>query len=162
MPNISRYSPLSSLSTFSPLDDVFDNFFQGYLRPVRTEGQPQQMQIRMDVTENDNAYIVHAEIPGVNKDDINVTIDGSQVTISAELTKNTESKAGNGQDAQSQNNQDKGKTLHTERYYGKVFRSFSLGQDVDEEGAEAKYNAGVLELTLPKKAVSTARKLAIQ
>jgi len=149
MPNISRYSPLSTL------DDAFDNFFQGFLRPVRMEGQSQPLQqIRMDVSERDDAYIVHAEIPGVEKDNINVTIDGNQITISAEVSKNTEQK-GNGE-------QDKEKVLRTERYYGKVFRTFTLGQDVDEDGAEAKYNAGVLELRLPKKATSTARKLNIQ
>lgn len=121
------------------------------------EGQPQQpMQIRMDVAENDDAYVVHAEIPGVEKDDINVTIDGSQITISAEVTKNTEHKGGGEQD------KDKDKVLRTERYYGKIFRSFTLGQDVDEEGAEAKYNSGVLELRLPKKATATTRKLTIQ
>ncbi len=97
---------------------------------------------------------MHAEIPGVEKDNINVTIDGNQITISAEVAKNTEQK-GNGE-------QDKEKVLRTERYYGKVFRTFTLGHDVEEEGAEAKYNAGVLELRLPKKATSTARKLTIQ
>lgn len=155
MPNISRYSPLSSLSPLSTLDDAFDNLFQGFLRPVSMAGQPQQLQqIRMDVSERDDAYIVHAEIPGVEKDNINVTIDGNQITISAEVAKNTEQK-GNGE-------QDKEKVLRTERYYGKVFRTFTLGQDVEKEGAEAKYNAGVLELRLPKKATSTARKLTIQ
>lgn len=156
MTTISRYSPLSTLGPLNTLDDAFDNFFQGFLRPVSMT-QPQQLQqIRMDVSEREDAYIVHAEIPGVEKENINVTIDGNQVTISAEVVKNTEQKRSNAQD------QDKEKVLRTERYYGKVFRTFALGQDVDEEGAEAKYNAGVLELRLPKKATSTAKKLSIQ
>lgn len=110
--------------------------------------------MRMDTIENDDAYTVHAEIPGVDKDNIDVTIDGSQITISTEVTRTTRQK---GKDAQG-----KDKVLRTERYYGKVFRSFTLGQDVDKAGAEAKYNNGVLELRLPKKAASTAKKLTIQ
>lgn len=150
MANLTRYSPLAT-TPLAPFDDVFDNLFQGFLRPMRWEGGQalQPSQIRMDVKETDDAYTVHAEIPGVKKDDIQVTIDGSQVTISAEVNKQQEEK-------------DNEKVLRTERYYGKVFRSFTLGQDVDENGAQAKYNNGVLELRLPKKATSSAKKLSIQ
>lgn len=150
MANLTRYSPITT-AALAPFDDVFDNLFQGFLRPMRWEGGQalQPSQIRMDVKETDDAYTVHAEIPGVKKDDIQVTIDGSQVTISAEVNKQQEEK-------------DNEKVLRTERYYGKVFRSFTLGQDVDENGAQAKYNNGVLELRLPKKATSSAKKLSIQ
>jgi HSP20 family protein len=59
--------------------------------------------------------------------------------------------------------QDKGeKSLRSERYHGKVYRAFSLAQDVDEAAAEAKYTDGVLELRLPKKAAESAKKLTIQ
>jgi HSP20 family protein len=102
----------------------------------------------MDVAEDDGAYTVYAEIPGVKKDDINVTIDGNQVAITADVKPNQ---------------QDKGeKVLRSERFYGKVYRAFSLAQDVDEASAQAKYNDGVLELRLPKKAAVSARKLSIQ
>jgi HSP20 family protein len=107
------------------------------------------MQIKMDVKEDDKNYNVHAEIPGVKKEDIHVTIEGNQVSISAEIKKEKEEKEG-------------GKVLRSERYYGKVYRSFTLGQDVDDTKATAKYNEGVLNLTLPKKATSSAKKLAIQ
>jgi len=143
MANITRYDP------FDVTLDPFDDLFRGFLRPVRFEGQPQQMQIKMDVKENDKAYTVHAEIPGVKKEDIHVTIEGNQVSISAEVKKEKEEKEGD-------------KVLRSERYYGKVYRSFSLGQDVDEATSVAKYNDGVLDLTLPKKATSSAKKLAIQ
>ena len=143
MSNIARYDPFNV--TFDPFDDMFKGFF----RPMRFEGQPQQMQIKMDVKENDTAYTVHAEIPGVPKEDIHVTIAGNQVSISAEVKKEKEEKEGD-------------KLLSSERYFGKVYRSFSLGQDVDETTAVAKYDNGVLDLTLPKKAVSGAKKLAIQ
>ena len=143
MANITRYDP------FDVALDPFDDLFRGFLRPVRFEGQPQPMQIKMDVKEDDKAYTVHAEIPGVKKEDIHVTIEGSQVSISAETKKEKEEKEGE-------------KVLRSERYYGKVYRSFTLGQDVDEATATAKYNEGVLDLTLPKKATSSAKKLAIQ
>ncbi|MBU1691506.1 MAG: Hsp20/alpha crystallin family protein [Gammaproteobacteria bacterium] len=143
MANITRYDP------FDVALDPFDDLFRGFFRPVRFEGQPQQMQIKMDVKENDKAYTVHADIPGVKKEDIHVTIEGNQVSISAEVKKEKEEKEGD-------------KVLRSERYYGKVYRSFSLGQDVDEATAVAKYNDGVLDLTLPKKATSSAKKLAIQ
>jgi HSP20 family protein len=143
MANITRYDPFDV--AFEPFDDLFKGFF----RPVRFEGQPQQMQIKMDVKENDKAYTVHAEIPGVKKEDIHVTIEGNQVSISAEVRKEKEEKEGE-------------KVLRSERYYGKVYRSFTLGQNVDDAAATAKYSEGVLDLTLPKKATTSAKKLAIQ
>lgn len=143
MANIKRYDPFDL--SFEPLDDIFRGFF----RPVRFEGLSQQMQIKLDISENEKDYTVHAEIPGVKKDDINVTIDGNQVSVSAEVKKGKEEKEGE-------------KVLRSERYYGKVFRSFTLGHDIDDAAAKAKYSDGVLELTLPKKAGVSAKKLAIQ
>ncbi len=143
MANITRYDP------FEVALDPFDDIFRGFLRPVRFEGQPQPMQIKMDVKEDEKNYNVHAEIPGVKKEDIHVTIEGNQVSISAEVKKEKEEKEGE-------------KVLRSERYYGKVYRSFTLGQDVDDAKAIAKYEGGVLNLTLPKKATSSAKKLAVQ
>jgi HSP20 family protein len=118
------------------------------MRPVRFEGQ-QEVQTKLDVNEDDKAYSVHAEIPGVNKEDIHVAVDGNQVTISAEVKKGKEVKEGE-------------KVLRSERYFGKVSRAFALGQEVDEATAEAKYKDGVLELRLPKRAITQSRRLVIQ
>lgn len=140
---------MANLIRYNPVDDAFDDLFRGFLmRPVRIEGQP-EVQIRMDVKENDKAYTVHAEIPGVKKDDIHVTIDGAQVSISAEVKSEKDVKEGE-------------KVLRSERYYGKVSRAFTLGQDVDENAAQAKYHDGVLELTLPKKVAAASRRLTVQ
>ena len=140
---------MANLIRYNPVDDAFDDLFRGFfLRPVRIEGQP-EVQIRMDVREDDKAYTVHAEIPGVKKDDIHVTIDGDQVAISAEVKSEKEIKEGE-------------KVLRSERYYGKVSRAFTLGQDVDENAAQAKYHDGVLELNLPKKTSAPSKRLAIQ
>jgi HSP20 family protein len=140
---------MANLTRFNPVDDAFDDLFRGFfMRPVRLEGQP-DIQIKMDVKEDDKGYTVHAEIPGVKKEDVHVTVDGNQVSISAEVKNEKEVKEGE-------------KVLRSERYYGKVSRAFTLGQEVDEAAAQAKYADGVLELTLPKKAVTQAKRLSIQ
>jgi HSP20 family protein len=54
------------------------------------------------------------------------------------------------------------RVLRSERYYGKLYRAFGLGQPVDEAGASAKYSDGILELSLPKKAATQAKRIAIQ
>lgn len=133
------------------IDDVLDDLFKGYwIRPMRLFGEQAEMQmIKMDVKENEKGYTVHAELPGVKKEDVHVTIEGHALAISAEVKKTSEEKEGD-------------KVLRSERYYGKVYRSVSLGQEVDEAKASAKFDNGVLELILPKKTVSAARKLAIE
>lgn len=141
---------MATLTRYTPFRDPFDDLFKGFfVRPASFDAATPAAQFRMDVTEEDGAYVVHAEIPGVKKEDINVTIDGNQVAISAEVKQQKQEKQGE-------------KVLRSERYYGKVYRAFSLAQDVDEASAQAKYNDGVLELRLPKKAVVSARKLSIQ
>lgn len=103
----------------------------------------------MDVEENDKAYVVKAEVPGVKKEDINVQIDGNVVSISAESKQEKDIK-------------ENGKVIRSERYYGSLSRSFSLASEVDQGAAVAKYADGILELTLPKKTNAGAKKLAIQ
>jgi HSP20 family protein len=147
MANMTRYDPFN-LTRFDPFGDIDDLFKGFFVRPVVFEGQP-QMEIKMDLKENDQAYLVHADIPGVKKDDIHVSIEGNRVSISAETKVEKEEKEGE-------------KVLRRERFSGKVSRSFTLGQDVDEAKAQAKYSDGVLELTLPKKAASAGRKLTIE
>lgn len=140
---------MANILRYNSADDAFDDLFRGFfMRPVRFEGQ-QEVQIKVDVSEDEKAYTVHAEIPGVKKEDIHVTIDGGQVAISAEVKNEKEVKEGE-------------KVLRSERYYGKVSRAFILGQDVEEATAEAKYNNGVLELRLPKRVTAKTRKLTIQ
>lgn len=139
-----------NVTRFTPFDDSFDQLLRGFfVRPMAFEGAPQSAQsILVDVREDEASYTVHAEIPGVKKEDIHVTIDADQVAISAETRNEREVKEGE-------------RVLRAERHYGKVYRAFTLGQAVDEDKAVAKYADGVLELTLPKKAVASARRLSI-
>jgi HSP20 family protein len=144
-----------NITRFNPLEDAFENWIRGVPvwlpNPETRAPAPTQFRrdvIRMDVTENDKEYRVSAELPGVKKEDISITINGNEVALSAEVkhekvAESTET------------------VLRAERYYGKIERAFSLGQEVDEATAEAKYNDGVLELTLPKKAVAAAKRLAV-
>jgi HSP20 family protein len=140
---------MANILRYRPADEAFDDLFRGFfMRPVRFDGQ-QDIQIKIDVSEDDKAYTVHAEIPGVKKEDINVNIDGNQVAISAEIKNEKEVKEGE-------------KILHSERYYGRVSRTFTLSDDVDEATAQAKYNNGVLELWLPKRITAKSKSLTIQ
>jgi len=129
-----------------------DHLLRGLCKPVRTAGDA-AIAIKVDVTETDNAYVVHAEIPGVNRDDIQVTIEGSQVTIAAEVKRQAKSATDpkNGE-----------RVLRSERHYGASRRSFVLPVELDEAASEAKYQNGVLELKLAKKPALAGRKLTIQ
>ncbi|MDP2239619.1 MAG: Hsp20/alpha crystallin family protein [Burkholderiales bacterium] len=141
---------MASITRYNPLDDAFDDLFRGFfVRPVGLESGSAPAQIRVDVTESNGTYKLRAEIPGVKKDDINISVDGDQVAISAEVKKEQDVKDGD-------------RVLRSERYYGKVYRAFTLGQPVDEAGASAKYADGVLELTLPKKAAVMAKRISVQ
>jgi len=124
-----------------------DDLFRGFFAPVRRDADS-PVSIKVDVSENDKGYVVHAEVPGVNKEDIHVTIEGNQVSISAEVKRETEKKEGE-------------RVLRSERYYGSAYRSFVLPTEIDEAASQAKYDNGVLELKLAKKAAVTGRKLAI-
>ena len=142
---------MANISRYDPFGDVFDDLLKGFfVRPMAYEGQVSPAgRIKIDVSEKNGAYVVHAEIPGVKKDDIQVSIDGDEVSISAEARAEREVK-------------DDERVLHRERYYGKVARAFRLGTEVDQAAASARYADGVLELTLPKKASAAARQLTIQ
>ena len=142
------------MANVTRFDEAFDDLLRGFfVRPVSFEGTahaPQQVaQFRVDVSETENAYVIHAEIPGVKKDDINISIDGDQVAISAEVKNEKDVKDGE-------------RVLRSERYYGKVYRAFQLGQPVDDNACAAKYADGVLELTLPKRAATSAKRITIQ
>ena len=140
MANITRYDP------FNELDDVFKGLF---VRPMRFDlDLAPQMKMKIDVTKADDTYTVKADIPGVKKDDIQVSVDGNEVTISGEIKKETEEKKGE-------------EVLRSERYYGKISRSFTLPHDVDETKVVAKYADGVLKLTLPMKGKSASRKITV-
>lgn len=136
---------MSNLSRYDPLDDLFRGFF---VRPMELGAGVEAPTIKIDVKEQEKAFVVHAEMPGIRKEDIHVNIEGGVISITAERKQEKEVKEGE-------------RVLRTERYFGKVSRSFQLGQDIDDAAAGAKFSDGVLELTLPKKAATKSKRLAI-
>ena len=137
---------MSNLIRRDPFDDLLRGFF---VRPVDFGGGVSEApQMRVDVKEDNDAYQVHAELPGIMKEDIHVHIDGPVVSISAERKQEKEVKEGE-------------RVLRTERYFGKVSRSFQLGQEIDEAKSSARFKDGVLELSLPKKAHEQVKRLTI-
>jgi HSP20 family protein len=141
---------MANITRYNPFDEAFDDLFRGFfVRPVSYDAPAGAAQFRVDVSEDEKAYQIRAEVPGVKKEDINVSIDGDTVAISAEVKNEKDVKNGE-------------RVLRAERYYGKVYRAFTLGQAVDETGTSAKYSNGVLELTLPKKAAAQAKRVTIQ
>lgn len=143
MSNMTRYDPFS----MEPVSDLFQGLFRP-LRGMALADEPDLASMKIDVTENDKAYTVKAELPGVAKDDIDVQVTGNTVSINAKIERNTEQKSGE-------------RVIRRERYSGAVSRSFSLPGDIDDASATATYQDGVLSLTLPKKAQVGQKKLTI-
>jgi HSP20 family protein len=140
---------MAHVQIYDPFAETgFDEVFRGFFQPVRTQRNA-PASVKIDVTEDEKTYTVRAEVPGVKKDEIHVAIEGNQVTISAEVKRDAQRKEGE-------------RVLRTERYFGSVYRSFTLASELDEEQSEAKYENGVLELTLVKKPAASGRKLTIQ
>ncbi|MFT0174124.1 Hsp20/alpha crystallin family protein [Paraburkholderia mimosarum] len=141
MSNISRYDPFS-------LDGVPD-LFQGLFRPLRAAGvETQAASVRVDVTEDEAGYTVKAEMPGVEKKDIDVKIEGNLVSIAAKVERGGELKEGE-------------RVVRRERYSGSVSRAFTLAAEIDDEKASVQYKDGVLTLTLPKRAAGARKRLEI-
>ena len=142
---------MNSLVTRGSLfDDFFKDFAPGfYVRPLHGDGLPAPSQIKVDVKETEGGFTVQAEVPGVPKEDIHVAIDGSVVTLRAEVRQLDQKTEGE-------------KVLRSERFYGAVSRSFQLPADIDEAAAKARYENGVLLLTLPKKISSAPQRLVVE
>ncbi len=142
------------MSAMIPRSSLFDDFFKDmapgfFVRPLHGDPLPSPSQLRVDVKETEGAYEVTAEIPGVDKKDIHVHVDGNVVSLNAEIRQADERKDGE-------------KVLRSERYYGAVSRSFQLPVAVDESRTTAKYEDGVLTLTLPKQAAPSSRRIAVE
>ena len=148
MANITRFDPFGDLVRFDPFYP-FDDLWRVPRARSLWKGLAEPPEIKVDVTEDDKIYRIKADVPGARKEDIKVAIDGNQVSISAEV--------------KSEKDEKKGETvIRSERYYGKQYRSFTLGSDVDDDKAEAKCQDGVLELTLPKKEAVRSKQLTVK
>lgn len=143
---------MNELRALDPLSiSSFEDAFRNLLRPWQIESPTTVTpSIRMDVSETDNNYTVKADIPGVRKEDVDIQIDNNLVTIRAESKSEKEEKMG------------EGRYIRRERQQGYATRTFSLASPIDESRASAKYENGILELTLPKRVGSSAKRLSIR
>ena len=133
---------------YAPFPDRLDDLFAGFFRPVSDDGRALDT-IKLDVAEDEKSYRVTAALPGVKKDDIHIAVDKNEVSISAEVKRENTTQEGE-------------RLLHSERFYGKTSRSFSVAQEIDDGAVQAKYADGVLTLTLPKKAPVAAKRVTIE
>ena len=139
---------MANITRYNPFEDLYRDFGKGYF--VRPFALPPEANLSMksDVKEDDQGFTIKADIPGVKKEDIQVDVDGDQVTVRAETKREKEEKKGE-------------KVVYSERAYGMVSRSFTLPKDVDAKGANAEYKDGVLTLKLPKKSNGSAKRIAV-
>lgn len=143
---------MSQLTKFNT-NNLFNDFFLdkgslGYfVSPLH--GESLTSNFKVDIKDSENAYVFHAELPGVSIGDLHVTVDGSTVTIAAEIKQHDEKIKDE-------------KVVRSERYFGSVSRSFQLPVDVDQNTADASYENGVLQLTLPKKLNATGKRIEIK
>jgi HSP20 family protein len=150
-----RYTPAVRRDPFGLFENRFDDFFNdfwtmpGWMPAMRMTEMPAVIRARMDVVDKGEAFEITMDMPGVKKEDIDITVEGARVAIKAETKTEKETREGD-------------KLLHTERTATSYARSFELPADVTEAGAEASYKDGVLTLVLPKRQPMPGRKLEIR
>ena len=133
------------------MDFPFDRDFWGRKNPLY--GKNANRVMKTDIREHDTGYELDVDLPGFKKDEINVELENGYLTISA--TK--------GLDKDEQDK--KGKYIRRERYAGAMQRSFYVGDEVTQEDIKAKFEDGILRLSIPKKdaqAVETKKTIAIE
>ena len=151
------------------LAGAFDDLVRGFfVRPVSAASAAPTRGFKFDVREEANHYLVEADLPGLKKDAIKIEIDGARVSISAEYkiesTPSGSPASTTGEaarDATLSAAQDAARMVYSERRSGSVARSFVLPAEIDQTNASAKYEDGVLKLTLPKKVAESRKLLAI-
>lgn len=135
--------------SFFDIDRVFDDCWA----PARRSDNPvgEFFAPRVDIVELDDHYEITAEMPGIAKDDVQVTLENGVLSITAETS-------------QEDREEKEGKVIRQERRYGKYMRSFNLGGDIKEEDIQASFKDGILKLSAPKVAeeVPQQRRIDIQ
>lgn len=118
-------------------DNFIDDFF-GYPEKTYTKASQANGFMLADVTESDEAYQVHMNMPGVKKENVKIELKDGYLTVSATTKSETEEK------------DEKTKFIHRERYSGSGKRSFYVGKDVEQKDIRAKFEDGILKLNIPK------------
>ena len=123
-------------------ESLFDEFFDDFARPVKSNSRystqiPAVM--RTDVKENETGYELDIDLPGYKKEDVQAQLKDGYLTITASTKTNDEQKSENG------------KYIRRERYYGTCSRNFYVGEEIEQEDIKAKFEDGILKITVPKK-----------
>ena len=122
-------------------ESLFDDFFEDFARPMRTASRYNTTIgiMRTDVKESDTGYELDIDLPGCKKENVKAELKNGYLTINAETSQNNDQKDENG------------KYIRRERYYGTCSRSFYVGEDVLQEDIKARFEDGILKVSVPKK-----------
>lgn len=123
-------------------EDLFDNFFDDFTRPARSVARystPTTSVMRTDIKETDAGYELDIDLPGYKKDDVQAELKEGYLTITAKSQKENEEKDSDG------------KYIRRERYLGTCSRSFYVGEEITQEDIRARFENGILKLSVPKK-----------
>jgi HSP20 family protein len=142
-----RWNPFQKIARIDPFLD-FEELIRGFNAPALARDYERVMDMKLDVTEDEKQYLVNVDIPGVKKENIDISLTDHQVGIRAEVKR--------------EESREKGKEIYSERYSGEAYRTFTLPAEIDSEKAEANYDGGVLTLKLPKKAGNSSKRLSIK
>jgi HSP20 family protein len=151
---------MASISRYDPLD-LLEGMMKSVIRPSYESASQQRGNggawqagggIPIDVAENDKAYILWADLPGVKKEHVNVSILGNQLSLTAEFKRESAVDQGQGKES----------LLASERPTGTAYRQLQFGADIDDTKAQAEFRDGVLQLTLPKKESAQVKRITIQ
>ena len=118
-----------------PRRDLFDDFFNDPFFKGR-EGRPHPL-MKTDIKETEEGYVIDVDLPGFDKKDIQIDVENGYLNINAKTNS-------------SDNEEDNGKFIRRERYYGECSRSFYIGEDVVEDDIKATFKNGILTLNVPK------------
>ena len=143
--------PNPTNSGWTLVNDELDNLLEGFFRPLRRRSESSAAAgavPAMDVTERENEYVIRMDMPGVSREDIDITLAEGVLTVSGEVKRQHEEKAGD-------------RLIREERCYGKLSRSVRLGSHIDDKKVSASYKDGVLELTLPKAEEMKPKKITV-
>jgi HSP20 family protein len=142
---IKKWEPFKELMT---LREDMDRFFNNFFGRSVTENYEGVWTPVVDIEEDKDNYIVRAELPGLRKEDITISVRGSRLALSGERAYESE---------------DKGKTYHRiERSYGKFVRHINLPNEIDESKVKATYQDGILTVILPKPEAARPREVQIE
>ncbi|WP_298135473.1 Hsp20/alpha crystallin family protein [Acidiferrobacter sp.] len=143
--------PSPTNSGWTLVNDELDNLLEGFFRPLhrRADAGPATGTVpAMDVMERDNEYVIRMDMPGVKREDIDITLAEGVLTVTGEVRRQHQEKAGD-------------RVIREERCYGKISRSVRLGSHIDDKKVAANYKDGVLELTLPKADEMKPKKITV-